>query len=210
MELNDQNKALLDAIYKRFDESERKITEELNNLKIINEQLKKRVVETEKKIEVQNETILQLEKRLNNNNLIIHGMEEKENDEVQLEENITGFLNNKLGVELKTDNIQQVYRIGKINNQNKPRPVKLNLSNYRTKEMITSQRRKLAGTSVFINDDLPKELRLRAAEKRRKLVNERGIKRYLNESAEQAQDLEDRITQDNKRINGGKGIGGKK
>lgn len=199
MELNEQNKALLEAIYKRFDESERKITEELNNLKIVNEQLKVRVEDAERRLEHQNETILQLERRLNGNNLIIHGIDEVE--ESRLEENIIGLLKNKLGVELRTHDIQQVHRLGKVINPHKARPVKVNLTNYKAKAMIVRERTKLAGTSIYINEDLPKELRLRAAEKRKSRNEVRGVKRFLNQSAGEVYEVGDSIIQDAKRRN---------
>lgn len=199
MELNEQNKALLEAIYKRFDESERKITEELNNLKIVNEQLKVRVEDAERRLEHQNETILQLERRLNGNNLIIHGIDEVE--ESRLEENIIGLLKNKLGVELRTHDIQQVHRLGKVINPHKARPVKVNLTNYKAKAMIVRERTKLAGTSIYINEDLPKELRLRAAEERKSRNEVRGVKRFLNQSAGEVYEVGDSIIQDAKRRN---------
>lgn len=72
MALSPELQALLDAIYNaRFDESECKLLDEISNLKAVNEQIKCRIEEAEKKIERQNEVMLQMERRLNGNNLWI-------------------------------------------------------------------------------------------------------------------------------------------
>lgn len=208
MSLSAEFQVLLDAIYKRFDESEQKIMDEISNLKVVNEQMKCRMEEAEKTIERQNEVILQMERRLNGNNLIIHGLNEIE--EEHLEENVIGVLNNKLGVRLKSDDIQQVYRLGKKNvSASKSRPIKLQLGNHKTKLMIVRERRKLAGTSIYINEDLPIQLRLREAEKRRLLKGERGVKRLLNQSSE-ADEPGETISQNNKRRNDNIMVSGRK
>lgn len=58
MELNEKHKVLLtamiDAVYKRFDENEKKLMDEINNLKLANIELKTRLETSERNIEAQN------------------------------------------------------------------------------------------------------------------------------------------------------------
>lgn len=201
MDLNEQNKIMLDAILKRFDENEKRLMEEINSLKVANEGLRNRVDVMEKTVQNQKEVILQLEKRLNSNNIIIHGVDENK-DDTGLEDALIDLLNSKLAVNIKKHDVQQVYRLG--NNKYNARPIKVLLNNHKTKLSIMKEKKKLAGTSIFINDDLPKELRIREADERRKkreAYSKRGSKRPVAQSSSEMDDTVDKITQDIKRKN---------
>lgn len=201
MDLNEQNKIMLDAILKRFDENEKRLMEEINSLKVANEGLRNRVDVMEKTVQNQKEVILQLEKRLNSNNIIIHGVDENK-DDTGLEDALIDLLNSKLAVNIKEHDVQQVYRLG--NNKYNARPIKVLLNNHKTKLSIMKEKKKLAGTSIFINDDLPKELRIREADERRKkreAYSKRGSKRPVAQSSSEMDDTVDKITQDIKRKN---------
>lgn len=202
MDLGAQNKALLDAIYKRFDENECKIMQEINGLKQVNEQLVGRCVKLEKESEMQRETILLLEKRINANNVIIHGIDEKES-EMHLEEEVVQLLNCKLDINIKGDDIEYVGRIGKVV-KDKNRPIKLQFAHQKIKTTIMREKRRLAGSEIFINDDLPRVLRIRDAERRKKNKESRtqnGIKRLATQSSNEGEVGEGMIQQEIKRIN---------
>lgn len=58
--------------------------------------------------------------------VIIYGLNEIEDE--HLEANVIGLVNNKLGWMLGSDDIQQVYRLGKANvGTSKSKPIKLQL-----------------------------------------------------------------------------------
>ncbi|XP_044736923.1 uncharacterized protein LOC123298890 [Chrysoperla carnea] len=155
----------------------------------------------EKTVQNQKEVILQLEKRLNSNNIIIHGVDENK-DDTGLEDALIDLLNSKLAVNIKKHDVQQVYRLG--NDKYNARPIKVLLNNHKTKLSIMKEKKKLAGTPIFINDDLPKELRIREADERRKkreAYSKRGSKRPVAQSSSEMDDTVDKITQDIKRKN---------
>lgn len=110
-----------------------------------------------------------------------------------------------------SDDIQHVYCIQATKSNvgtRKSRPIKLQHIYHKAKLSIVKERKKLAGTSIYINEDLPMQLRLREAENRRLLKNERGLKRFLNQSDE-TDDPGDTISQDAKRRNDDIRSGGK-
>lgn len=201
MELSAENKILLEAIYKRFDENEAKLKEEINKLKTANEELKHRIESSEKKIVSQNEIILQLQKRINSNNIIIHGIEPMVN-EANLEDAVIDLLNSKLELHVNRNDIQQVYQLG--NNKRSNNPIKVTLNSHKMKLNIFKEKKKLMGTSIFINNDLPKELRIREAEERKKRKEsnaKRGHKRPGTQSSNEIDEMDDKIKQDQKRSN---------
>lgn len=205
--LSAESQNIIDVILKRFDENESRIMSEIATLKEGNAQLRNKCDVLEKRLETQDETILQMERRLNRNNVIIYGIDEKEM-ESELAKNIVEVLNTKLEIDINKGDIEQVYRIGKRKINESPRPIRLLLINNIVKNKIVQTKSKLKGTKIFINDDLPKTLRIREAEKRRKRMESNGKtinKRLMGQSSEEMDDdlVDKRITQEPKKLNYG-------
>lgn len=143
-----------------------------------------------------------MEKKLRSNNLIIHGV--VNGDDSCLEGTVVDLLNNKLGVDINKNEIQQIYRLGKLKDEQHIRPIKLSLSNHKMKLKIMKEKKKLTGTTIFINDDLPKQLRIREAEKRRmrrESPERRGHKIPVAQSSNDLDDSIEKVTQVMKRSN---------
>jgi hypothetical protein len=92
---------------------------------------------------------------LRKKNIIIQGIPEKKDESWKELENADFYL--KLGITDKPD-YDDCFRLGK-RTTGKPRPILLKLIRQRDKTNIMSRRKQLKGTSIFANDDNPKEVR---------------------------------------------------
>lgn len=111
----------------------------------------KKIKELESKIEV-------LERQTRKNNVIYFGIEEVEDENIKtLEQNIINVITKKQEVNLNQTEINNVYRIGKINNERQPRPVIVSLTNFKRKTEILSSRAKLRGSDIFVNEDMTRK-----------------------------------------------------
>lgn len=204
MELTGESKVLLETILSTMQAMESKLMNEIKSLKEVNEQLQSRCSNLEKTVQHQNETILQLQKRIDSNNIIIHGIDEID-DSSKLEDIVIGIVNEKMNIELKSEEIEEIFRIGQVKGLS-PRPIKIRMVNKKSKLNIIKNRSKLKGTKIFINDDLPKILRIREAEKRRQAYEKRSRyngKRLLPQSSGECEEVESKIIQNAKKINDG-------
>lgn len=115
-------------------------------------------------ISVQKQEITFLKKEINKNNIIIHGIQEPPNEK-SLEKNIVEVLKEKLNITTPDATILDCYRLGK----GKPNcPIKMCLNGAKIKEEIMKNKNKLRNTEIYINHDLPKEIRILNAEKRKR------------------------------------------
>lgn len=78
----------------------------------------------------------------------------------QLHEDIQGFINDKLDINLELHEIADVYRLGK-GKQGQNSPVLLRLTSVLKKKQILNNVRRLKGTGVAVSEDLSVEERLR-------------------------------------------------
>ena len=99
--------------------------------------------------------LIDLEDRSRRNNLRIDGISESRNETwEECEEEIQKVFNEKLGV--KNVHIERAHRSkrSKSNNNNgKPRTIVCKLLNYKQKEEILRNTKKLKGSNIFINED---------------------------------------------------------
>lgn len=140
-------------------------------------ELKRMYMDTQEKcsalelvINKQQEEILHLKKELNKQNIIIHGIQESENEKTELENKTISILNDKMKLNLTPSDVHQIYRLGKSGSN---KPIKLCLMNMKLKQEIFNKRSELRGTNIYINEDLPRELRIRASEHRKQKPAER-------------------------------------
>ncbi|XP_065681445.1 uncharacterized protein LOC136095126 [Hydra vulgaris] len=97
------------------------------------------------------------EDRNRRNNIRIYGLRENERETWQnTEQKLQTIFNEQL--QLKNIVIERAHRIGKVyNNMDTPRTVILKLLNYKDKELILKNAKKLKGKGIFINEDFSEE-----------------------------------------------------
>lgn len=209
---------LLKAIFEKLEVTENNLKSEIQELKgelqvfkKMNTCIVEKFTDLEKKCNDQQKTILELQKQINRKNIIIHGIQQIENEK-NLDSRVTQILNERLQTNISADKIEQVYRLGRFN-ERKDIPIKVKFANYKDKEEVMKSRSMLKGTKIFINNDLPHELRMKEMEERKRKreqtltsINnsngerERSRKQPREESPEEERDLAERITQEMKKL----------
>ena len=98
---------------------------------------------------------INLEDRSRRNNLRIDGISESRNETwEECEEEIRKVLNEKLGVKnIQIERAHRAKRSKSNNNSGKPRTIVCKLLNYKEKEEIVINTKKLKGSNIFINAD---------------------------------------------------------
>lgn len=104
-----------------------------------------------------------LKKEVNKNNIIIHGLPEHQN-ESSLENEVIMTLEKELEIAIPPEMISDCYRLGKDKTKC---PIKVCFTSAKIKHQIFENKKKLKTTNIFINDDLPREIRIINAEKRK-------------------------------------------
>lgn len=115
---------------------------ELNDLKQCHEEQEKRLDQIEKQVRIRN--------------LVIFGIEDRENTYSELEETVKKIIIERLNVKLETEEIQHVFRIGK--KSTKPRPINVGFTTLGKKICILKNKSKLEGTPYYIKEDFPKKI----------------------------------------------------
>lgn len=172
------NEQMFISYMEKFKTEMRQIVKEeislLNIPKILDEQNKK-IEQLSNENEALKRDIKVQQKRLDSmyrqNNLVFNGLEESEEEgSERLEVRILDVCNNVMGVELNSDEINRIRRIGLRGDR--PRPVILSLLTNAKKYKLLQKSFKLKGSKIFLSEDLDKEER----EIRQKLFS---IKYYL-------------------------------
>ena len=107
------------------------------------------------------EKIRDIEDRSRRNNLRIDGVMESEKETwEETEEKVQNIFTNKLGIKRKIM-IERAHRTKKKNSKNeersRPATVVLKLLNYKDKQTILNNAKKLYGTGIYINEDFSRE-----------------------------------------------------
>lgn len=139
------------------------IKEDIDELKKISGSQAAGLEEAKQKIKeltVENESLKKrvefLDRETRRNNVILFGI--KEVDRRLLASHLIDLVSQKLGIGLRLEDINGVTYLGK-QQDNKPRPVKLELISNLKKAEIFRNVRKLKGTGISLSDDLAKEER---------------------------------------------------
>ncbi|CAG4989728.1 unnamed protein product [Colias eurytheme] len=141
IEMQNQTVELTNTIMEKIDDKLKPILEENKILKNKVENLEKRVgnLEREKKM----------------NNIIIHGLKEDEKSIQDLLNNVKRHFLDELNFTLEDRDVNKIYRIGKGNNDNKPRPIVLSLVSGWRKSEIMKNKKKLK--ELYLTNDYSKE-----------------------------------------------------
>lgn len=146
---------------------------EMVRLKEENENLKR----TSK---MQNDRLQRIERGLKAKNLVFNGIPEP-NDECNVKEIIHQIINEKLEVACNEDDIESVERLGAKGKY--PRTVHVKFRKELLRNTVIKNRKELKGTSIFIDEDFPYEVRqerkiLREVLKSKKQCGQNGYIRY--------------------------------
>ncbi|XP_028036131.1 uncharacterized protein LOC114247371 [Bombyx mandarina] len=154
MEMQKQTAELTESLTKnlmdRMDEKLTPIIEE-------NEQLKQKLSDLEKEMEY-------LKREKKSNNIIIFGLEKRENSTLELFNNVKMTFKEALDINVEQSEINKLYRLGKNIVQNKSRPVLCSFTNAWRKDEIMKNRKSLK--NIYVSEDYSKEI----LEKRKALL----------------------------------------
>lgn len=143
-EIHNQNieiKNAINTIKEEYEHNIAAIKSECNNLREENIQLKKRV--------------LNLERKTKKYNIVIYGLKEcslRKEEETEIQ----NLFNRNLELNYSPREIRDFYRIGK-KDQNKCRPLLVEFNNYSTRDNVFQNISKLKNTKFFITPDLTPE-----------------------------------------------------
>lgn len=161
MSMNEKKNVSNDEIYKalmNLSAQNIEIKEEIRSLKTNLETKTTEIRREYEKLKEENRELkykLRItERRAKKNNIIIYNCREAENENTV--NRVLELANEKLNVELTVSEINNAYRIGVKDNE-KIRPIRLELISYLKKTEINSQGRRLKGSSVYMRDDLTPE-----------------------------------------------------
>lgn len=136
----------------------------------INKNINEKFKEIENKYEIlqntteeQEKRIDYIEKHIRRKNIILYGLEEKENQYEEFEKEVLQFINDKMSVNCMPTEVDSLRRLGKKGTGT--RPILLTLTTFNKKIKIMKNRKNLKGTSYYIKDDYPRKI----LEQRKKL-----------------------------------------
>lgn len=141
IEMQNQTIEITNNILGQMEEKLKPVIEE-------NQKLKIKVDTLEKKVEL-------LERDKKSNNIIIHGLEEREQSTLDLIKCVNKLFLEELGITIENHEINKIYRIGKRNKNEKPRPALLSLASGWKKSEIMRNKKKLK--ELYITEDFSKE-----------------------------------------------------
>ncbi|KAI5733057.1 hypothetical protein M8J76_007153 [Diaphorina citri] len=125
------------------------VMNKLKNIEENNSTLKTRTDKLESKVKT-------LDKDNRKRNVIIYGVAEKETESFEdLEKIISNVINTTMECNLRKEEIDDFFRLGKKtgNGNNRPRPILMKLISFWRKREIISKASKLKGTNIFLAND---------------------------------------------------------
>ncbi|PZC75915.1 hypothetical protein B5X24_HaOG205308 [Helicoverpa armigera] len=157
IEMEKQTEELSNKIMEKMEEKLKPVIEE-------NKKLKLKVENLEKKVEY-------LEREKKSNNIIIHGLLEDEKNTSELLEKTKNLFLTELDISIEGFDVNQIYRIGKPNKGEKPRPTLLGLNSGWKRSEIMKNKKKLK--EIYITEDYSKETMEKRKALQPKLIEER-------------------------------------
>lgn len=87
-------------------------------------------------------------------NIRIYGMIEQEAEEIM--EKVCGVIGSKLMLKITTDDVDQIYRVGK-KSANTTRPIIVKFTNVKTRNQVLKSRKMLKNTGIVMAEDLSRD-----------------------------------------------------
>lgn len=142
-----------------------KMNEKLEPLIKDNEMMKNKIETLEKKIEY-------LEKEKKRNNIVLFGLEEKNNSSsTELLQSVQEIFKSDLKITLEAIEVSKIHRIG-LKKENKIRPILITFANNWKRNEILKLKKSLK--DVYVTEDFPKEVLEKRRELKPKLIEERA------------------------------------
>ena len=164
-----QMKSEFTALAREMDEKEKRLTEEIGILK---SKLKQERDHTS----ILMEKIDDLENRSRRNNVVIHGIDECDNETwADAEAKVQDFFRNQLQVEFQ-GSIQRAHRLGKRRHDRRPRPIIVCCSEWKDKDKVMLSSSRLKGSLSYISEDFSRQVR----DARRNLIKYAKERRWSN------------------------------
>lgn len=139
--------------------------------------MESKTIELEKKIELQEITIEQMNRQMRRKNLIIFGLNESEHSYEELQDMILEIINSSMKVPCNKSEIESVRRLGK--KSDKIRPVILSVTTLGKKIEILKHKKYLKDSQIYINEDYTQK----ALQERQVLKKELDRQRELGNRA---------------------------
>lgn len=148
-----------DYFLNKFKAFEQSINTSLNKLRDDVKQLNEDMLTLNRKVK-------STELKRNCNAILIHGLKEEKSC---LYTEVIELIQNKIGIQLNKDNINQCYRVGKKRQNNKPRPVLVHFCQRWMRDMVFYDKKKLKGSCFMFTEVLTVD-NLKLLKKARELV----------------------------------------
>lgn len=168
-------------MFKQIKEKIDNMDKKLENVIKENEALKKENAYLREQNTEQEERLEHLEREIRKNNIIIKGIQDKENEHYQETQKHIQTIMQKLGVEVDLDvNIEEIRRVGRYT-ISRNRPILVKLIRYDKTLEILRKSKALKGTNVWIEKDYSKKVQ----EERKALIpqlkeaRQKGYMAYL-------------------------------
>lgn len=173
-DMEEQKKMISNSAEKITDEITKNINEIMDKkLQVWDTKLQK----LEEKAVNQEKQLYYLEKEARQRNLVFFGVEEAEQSYLELEKNMTNFINKYFTTKINCKDLQAIRRIGK--RTDRPRPVTITFTTLGTKINILKQKRALNDTAYYIKEDYPQKV----LEKRKELQTQVRIEKEKGNKA---------------------------
>lgn len=147
----------LEMKMQNIDEKLEHIIQEVGSTKEENKKLKVQIENQENRIQF-------LERELRKNNLIIQGIQDDEEENVEQIEEKVGLVIKNIGANIYKE-IEEVRRLGKYQ-INKTRPILIKLTKNKIKNEILKNTKYLKGSDIWIDSDYPRNIQ----EERKQLI----------------------------------------
>lgn len=154
------------SMFQQIDGNMRQMNNKLDVLMTEMKQIKDENKKLKKKVEEQESRIGRLERAVRSKNIVIKGIEEEESEnENSIKEKVNRIIH-KIGINVETErDIDEIRRIGR-KETGKKRPTLVKLMRESTRSEILRNARHLKGTTIWIDEDFPKNVQ----EKRMTLI----------------------------------------
>lgn len=150
----------IEVILNTVQRLEQKLDSCVLEIKILKEKVKvvedenKQLLDVTKRLE---QHIDKLENQSRRNNIILYGVEEIVNENWdKTEEMLINVIHEKLGIDLRDNQIERAHRLGYAKNMK--RPIIAKLTNYKTKEAIIRNAKLLKNSTLAISEDFSKKI----------------------------------------------------
>lgn len=155
-DLNSKIESTEEILIKQMKEMLQDVGQEVRKMKEENKAMKEKLAAQELKI-------TELEDKNRKNNIVIFGVEEAEQNVLELEENLKMWIRDDLQLEIENADINYAFRMGK--KQEEPRPIMVACTTWRLKREILKNKKRIMDPRIVVKEDFSRETR----EERKKL-----------------------------------------